>query len=119
MNKIAAINLYKGSGLEGFGPLGFVGSNPGSAGSLFEATLSKIVGVLTVIAFIWFLLQFVIGAISWISAGSDAQKVEGARAKLTNAFVGLLIVIAAVFIAEFVGLVLGVDILRPTLILNI
>lgn len=97
-----------GGPLKGIGPLG----NPTiSAACEFESTISKIVGVLSVAAILWFLLQLFLGAFGWISAGGDAKAVENARHKVTNAIIGLLIVFAALILASVIGYLLGIDIL--------
>lgn len=97
-----------GGTLKGIGPLG----NPTDATcQLFESTISKIIGVLTVSAILWFLLQLFLGAYGWISAGGDAKAVESARQKITNAIIGLIIIFAALILASVIGYLLGVDIL--------
>ena len=49
-----------------------------------------------------------------MTAGGDKQKLETARSKITTAMIGLVIVIAAVFIIDFVGSLFGIDnILNP------
>jgi len=83
----------------------------GNEASLFASLLSGIIGIMTAIAFIWFTFQFFIGAIEWISAGSDKTSVEGARKKLTTAIIGLVVVISAIFIIDFIGTLLNIPIL--------
>ena len=51
-------------------------------------------GALAVIAyFIW-------GAIEWITAGSDTKKTEGARQRMTNAIIGLVILVSSFTISS-------------------
>jgi hypothetical protein len=116
--KIADIDLYKGTGLKGFGKLGLEGQDAGGAGNIFVDTMTTMVGVLSVIGFIWFTIRVLLAAISWIGAGGDAQKVEDARKKLTNGIIGLVIVVSAVFFVDLVGRIFGVDFLDPTIILR-
>lgn len=70
-------------------------------------------GLFTVVGGMLFLLYFILGALSWITSGGDKGKVEKARSQLTNAALGLIIVIVSQAIAGIVGGVLGLDILRP------
>jgi len=99
----------------GLGPLGTfnIEEIPLAALGLFNKLISNIVGVMTVIAGIWFIFQFIIGGISWLTAGNDKAKVESARAKITQGIIGLAIVIIAVFIIDLVGKFLGLEILQP------
>lgn len=115
MKKLLA-DLDLGAPLQGVGPLG----NPGSsAGTLFESTLSKVIGVMTVVAFIWFTFQMVIGAIRIVSSGGDKAAVEAARKQITTGIVGVVLVVAAIFIVSLLGTILGIDnILRPTCIID-
>jgi len=93
----------------GIGPLGnTAGFSPSQQ---FTNIISNIVGVLTVTAGIWFVFQMIIGAINWVSAGSDKQSLDNARKRLTNAIIGLTIVISAYTLIGIIGLFLGFDIL--------
>lgn len=114
MNKIADIEIAP-SGLRGFGDLGLENRNiaVGSAADIFNQFLSTVVGVMTIVSFIWFVIQFFIGAIGILSSGGDKAKLTEARGKITSALIGLVVVIAAVFLIEVVGNILGLEILDP------
>ena len=108
-------------------PLGELKGLPGAyepGGSIETAgtTLSKIFtntfGVMTIIAGLMFILYFILGGISWIAAGGQPDKVENAKKQMTNAVIGLIIVVAAYGIAFIVGNVLGIPILQPGLFLE-
>lgn len=98
-------------GLRGFGPLGLEGRSASDATNVFVNAISLIVGFLTVIAIIWFVFQFIFGAISWISAGGDPKAIQSAQGKITNAILGLVIVLLALIIVSTVGALLGIDVL--------
>jgi NADH:ubiquinone oxidoreductase subunit 6 (subunit J) len=69
-------------------------------------------GALAVIVF------FILGAFGWITAGSDSKKVESARNRMTNAVVGLVILVSLVTIFGFMSKLLfgnNFDILRLTI----
>ncbi len=79
--------------------------------------LSTFIGFLTTLAGLMFLVYFIFAALSWITAGGEKGKVESARQQMTNAALGLIVVIATYAIAGIVGRVLGLDILNPAAIL--
>jgi len=64
---------------------------------------------MTIIASIWFIFLFITGAIGIMTAGGDKNSLETSKKRLTNGFIGLVIIIAAIFIIRTVGFVLGVD----------
>lgn len=91
------------------GPAGPL-SNPGDQGGLLLANvLSAAIGILTIVAAIWFLFNIITGGIAIIGAGSDKAKVEGARTKITNGVVGLIVVFTAVMLVNFVTFLLGIE----------
>ena len=94
--------------------------NPGTeAPGLFVSIISGTIGLLTIIAGIYFAFILITGAISWIGAGGDSQKLENARKKITNGAIGIAIVVAAIFAVEIVGQLLVFDyILDPAAIIS-
>ncbi len=118
LNQLAAINL---GDLRGFCFLGLqCGKTPEDAPSIFSNFLSGAIGLMTVIASIWFVFNFLIGAIGIITAGGDKAKVESARNKITTGIIGIVVVIAAIFIIQLLGSLFGLEdiILNPTELLN-
>lgn len=106
-------------GEEGFGPWGDLGSKGiGPAAQAFAKIISNIIGVMTISAGIWFIFQFIIGAYSWMAAGSDQQAIQNAQQKITNAVMGLVVVVAAYAIISLLGVILGFDILQPQKLLE-
>lgn len=98
--------------IRGIGPLGLEGKEPSEGQWVFVQVVSNIVGFLTAVAIIWFVFQFILGAISWISAGGDAKAVESAKAKLSNAVLGIVVVLIALVLVGVIGALLKVDILN-------
>lgn len=119
MKNLSAITIPLGppGGYKGFGNLG----NPGSLGgatTLFNTTLSSVIGVLTVVAFIWFTFQVILGAIGIVSSGGDKAALERARKQITTGIIGVIVVVSAIFIVDLIGTLLGVgSILNPTCII--
>ena len=68
---------------------------------------SKFIPALITLAFIVGTLVFVgiliMGAIQWISSGSDKQSLEGARSRITNAVIGIIVLFSTYAILSFVG----------------
>ncbi len=76
--------------------------------------LGKLMGNLVLVAFVvaalFFLFQVIIGGISWINAGGDPKALDAARSRITNAVIGLIIVVAAFAVSLIVTTVLGINI---------
>ncbi len=57
-----------------------------------------------------FLFYLLIGGIQWITAAGDPKALDAARGRITNAIIGLVIVVAAFSIAIIIQSVLGISI---------
>lgn len=97
----------------GFGPWAGIFGTIGEAAGTFNKIISNIIGAMTIGAGIWFIFQFIIGAFGWISAGSDQQAIQAAQKRITNAVIGLVIVVAAYALIALIGSILGFEILHP------
>jgi len=99
INKLIADKTFT---LEGPGP---VISNPVTQ---TENIISSIIGILTVVSVIYFVIQVILAGYSFISSQGDPKKIEVARTRLTNGILGLTIVVVAfgfvAFIAKLTGL---------------
>jgi hypothetical protein len=107
-NLIAQINIAPDGGFTGFGSLGTNLTQPGQGALRFTRFISSIIGLLTIIAVIWFVFVLITGAIGWISAGGDKNALEGAKKKIVNGIIGLVVVIVSVFIIDLVGNLIGI-----------
>lgn len=76
-------------------------------GGIISGALSL---VIILVALVFFFI-LIIGGIKWIVSGGDEKKVAAARAQITNALIGLVIVFAAWAIMKLIGVVFGIDIL--------
>lgn len=116
-NLIASVTIRVGP-LQGTGPLGSPTSTL-NASNLFTDTISKIIGVMTVVAFIWFTFQMIIGAMRIVMSGGDKAALEGARKQITTGVIGVVIVVSAIFVVSLLGTLLGFNnILNPACIIN-
>jgi len=84
-----------------------------SSGGTFNQVISGAIGLMTIIAGIWFVFQIIIGGIAIINSNGDSEAVAKAKQQITNGAIGLVIVIAAVFITGLAGFIFGIEILNP------
>ena len=89
------------------------GTGASAGGTPLETFLSIFLGFFTIVGGLMFLLYFVFAALSWLSAGGDKGKVESAKTQMTNAALGLVVIILSQFIIGIVSNVLGLNILNP------
>lgn len=106
--KTIAANLDFGT-YHGVGPLG---NNVGNGIDVFSTFISSAVGLMTIIAIIWFVFSFITGAIGILSSGGDKNALESSRKKIITGIVGLVVTILAIFIIRLIGFLLGIDILN-------
>ena len=99
----------------------FGGYAPGTnatTGSLIETLLSNIIGILTLIAGLTFLLYFFIGALNLLTSGGEPERAKKARNFISEGLIGLTITVTAYGIAWVLGTLMGIDITRPSTVLN-
>lgn len=102
-NNLLAATTYKLSG---------PGLNPATnqeATSMFEKLASNLIGIITIIAVIFFIIQIIFAGYGFLSAQGDEKKMETNRAKLTNGVLGFVIVVVAVGLGTLAAKVLGLD----------
>lgn len=85
--------------------IGGLGDNPETAATGELATnyfvdiwntLISIGGLVVIVMFLW-------GALEWITAGGDSGKIEKARNKITQAIIGLVILVSSFVILGFIS----------------
>lgn len=101
---VGNIQIAPNNGFTGFGPLG---TNVGNGIGTFTNFVSTTIGLMTIIAIVWFIFTFILGAIGIISSGGDKNALESAKKKITTSLIGLVVVIVAVFIIDLIGYLLG------------
>ena len=99
-----------GGGFGGIGPLGLEGKQPGEAPKVFSDIISTVIGFLTIVAALWFIFMVITGGYGWLSAGGDKQKVADAKSKITQAVIGLGVVVVGIIIVRLVTQILGIDV---------
>jgi len=79
------------------------GSDEAASGSTFAEYFVFFWNALISIGAIMVLIFFVWGALEWISSGGDKGKVENARNRITQAVIGLIILVGSYAIIGFIG----------------
>ncbi len=111
---LAQTNMGTITGLGKFQPNSAMTDSPTQIENIFSA----LIGFLTIVGGLSFLVYFMIGALNWVTAGSDAKKAETAKTYMVTGAIGLIIIIAAYAIVSVVGTVLGLDIMNPAQTIN-
>ncbi len=84
----------------------------GKTGSAFFALfLPKLIGLTLLGGSLIFFAVFLMGAIGWMTSGGDKQAVEGARSKLTNGIIGIVLLFMAFAVIQLIEKFFGLNIL--------
>ena len=105
---------------KGWGPWGQPGG-PGveTAAGYFSKIISNVIGVMTIAGGIWFMFQIIIGGYNWMAAAGDQAKIKEAHQRLSNAFIGLVVLVAAYALIWIIGELLGFRILQPQALIKL
>lgn len=107
MNKLTQINLFEGEGYKGFGPLGLDQKSAEDAPAIFTNFISSAIGLISVIAVIWFVFVLITGALGLITSGGDKNTAETSKKKITSGLIGLILTIIGVWLVRFVAFIFG------------
>lgn len=119
MKNLAQINFFNDPrGYRGFGILGLEQNSTDEAPLIFTKFVSSAIGLITVIAIIWFLFIFITGALGIITSAGDKNSNESARKKITSGIIGLIVTILGMLIIRLIGKVFGLDVLDFTTMFN-
>jgi len=99
MNKLLAYKLT-GPGIQ---------TTTATATTDFEKIISAILGVLTIIAVIYFVIQIILSGFKLISSKGDPKEFQAAQTKLIHNLIGLLIVVVAFGATAFLTQLLGIN----------
>jgi cytochrome bd-type quinol oxidase subunit 2 len=105
VNKAFALTFQT---ISGFGPFQTGGSDPGGTLDLFFTTL---LGVFTIVGGLAFIIYFIVGAFNWLASGGDKERISRAQRYLSNALIGLVLIVLAWAIIGILGLLLGFNVL--------
>ena len=73
-----------------------------------ETLFLNVLNVIVALAGVALFLMFVVSGFSFLFSGGDPKKLEQARGTLTNAIIGLVIIVAAYLILRLIGVFTGV-----------
>jgi len=88
------------------------GNNPAESPKQFAITIATLWQTIILVGGLAFLLYFLMGGITWITAGGDKGKIDEARSKITQGLVGLAILAASYVIIKFIETAIGMNILN-------
>lgn len=91
-------------------PANILSKSPGDGLAFYIGQLWKTIVVVGSLAF---LLYLVWGGIEWLMSAGDKTKLESARAKITNAVIGLAVIVISYAIILFIESVFKINILKP------
>jgi hypothetical protein len=80
----------------------------GTGATVFEKIIGQIIGVLTIVAVIYFIFQVILGGYAFLSSKGDPKAMETARHRITEGVLGLTIVIVAVGLGSLVATLAGI-----------
>mgnify|MGYP001558368510 CR=1 FL=1 len=111
INYLAQIQIAPEGGFKGFGALGLEQNQNGV--TVFATFISSAIGLITLIAIIWFVFIFLTGAVGIITSGGDKNSNESARKKISSGIIGLVITVFGILIVRLIGNIIGLgDILN-------
>lgn len=84
-----------------------------SAAGIFTDILSRVIGVMTVVAGLFFMFNIFIAAYGFLHAGGSDEKIKQSTDNLLHSIIGLVVVIAAYALISLLGALLGFEILQP------
>jgi len=81
-----------------------------------EIIISSILGILTIVGVIYFIIQMIFAGYAFISSQGDKEKLKSARNRITNGILGLTVVVIAFGVGAFLAKLAGID---PKTIFNL
>jgi polyferredoxin len=81
--------------------------------STLEIWISDIIGIITVLGTLFFIVYAFIAAFNWITAAGDKSKIEKAKDRLVWSTLGLILMVASYAIIGLIGGIIGLELLQP------
>ena len=82
----------------------------------FQKFIPAAIDLALVVGVLFFFVNFILGAIQWISSGGDKQALEGARSKITSAIIGIVIMFALFAVVSLISYFFGgLSLINPTI----
>ncbi len=87
------------------------GIDPGttfvSATLAAERLIGQIIGVLTIVAFVYFALQLIFAGYSFFTSEGDKGKIEASRKRITEGILGIFIIVVSLGLAALLASLAG------------
>lgn len=74
-----------------------------------ELIISTVLGILTIVAVIYFTIQIIISGFSFMSSQGDPKAIDASKKKITNNILGLTIVVLAYGMGALISKILGIN----------
>lgn len=86
--------------------IGSLGDNPEAAASgvLFTDYFLRIWNAIFMIGGLMVLINFLWGAVTWITGGSDSAKIQKARDRMVQSVIGLIILVSSFALIGFINM---------------
>ncbi|HEX6977131.1 MAG TPA: hypothetical protein VF185_02100 [Patescibacteria group bacterium] len=85
--------------------------NTNSGVTFFQKLIPSLIGLAFVAGVLIFFFMLLLGAIQWITSGGDKGALEGAKGRLTNALIGIIVLFAVFAIIKLIEGFFGISIL--------
>ena len=83
--------------------------DPATSVITLETTISRLIGILTIIGVIYFVIQIIIAGFSFMSAKGDPKNLETSRKRITNNIIGLAVIVLAYGLGGLIASLLGIS----------
>ena len=100
------INLFENANLKGLLGSGEF-EDPTAPNTLLDKVLSGLIGIITIVAFVWFLILVVTGALGIMFSAGDKNAVATNAKKITNGLIGIVVIILAIVLIRIIAMILG------------
>ena len=74
--------------------------------------LSNLLGLITIVGALFFIVYFFIAAFNWVTGGDDSGKIEKARNKMVQGILGLVVLVMSYSLIGLVGTIIGIDLIN-------
>lgn len=88
---------------------GITVTDTADATTKFETYISNIIGILTIVGVLFFIIQIIFAGFGFLSSEGDEKKMEMNRSRLTNGVLGLFIIVIAVGLGSLIAKLLGFE----------
>lgn len=78
-----------------------------------ELYIGDIIGIITALASLFFVVYVFLAAFQWTTAGGDSGKIEKAKNRFIWGTLGLILIVASYAIIGLIGSLVGISILDP------